>query len=194
MMRIEMYKIASQNMLASFKMIEKYDESKMTEIRNRENQIDQYNFMISKRIASVMSMEHSPSDAERLNRIFMIIGNIERIGDHAMNIAGYGELMNRKKINPSAKTLNQVNKMREITKVALEAVDLSQPGGIESLTLASQMEQKIDDTTAQYRKEQLKLLNNKEENMECALLISELLVDYERIGDHLLNIAQAIQA
>ena len=191
---IEMYKIASQNMLASFKMIEKYDESKMTEIRNRENQIDQYNFMISKRIASVMSMEHSPSDAERLNRIFMIIGNIERIGDHAMNIAGYGELMNRKKINPSAKTLNQVNKMREITKVALEAVDLSQPGGIESLTLASQMEQKIDDTTAQYRKEQLKLLNNKEENMECALLISELLVDYERIGDHLLNIAQAIQA
>ena len=53
------------------------------------------------------------------------------------------------------------------------------------------IEQKIDDMTAQFRQNQIERMREGSEN-ESSVLYSEMLTDFERIGDHILNIGQII--
>ena len=52
------------------------------------------------------------------------------------------------------------------------------------------MEQKIDDMTEQYRANQMNRLHGGQCSDEACVLYSEMLTDFERIGDHILNIGQ----
>ena len=65
---------------------------------------------------------------------------------------------------------------------------------MEQLTKASAVEQQIDDMTVNFRKHQLERLHQGTCSGETCILYSEMLTDYERIGDHMLNIAQAYDA
>ena len=61
----------------------------------------------------------------------------------------------------------------------------------ESLPQIEKLEQKIDDMTEEFRRRQLERINVRKCELECAILYSELLTDFERIGDHFLNLAEA---
>lgn len=56
----------------------------------------------------------------------------------------------------------------------------------------AQLEQKIDDMTAEFRRAQLIRMRDGVCSDEACILYSELLTDFERIGDHVLNIAQEL--
>ena len=56
----------------------------------------------------------------------------------------------------------------------------------------AQLEQKIDDMTADFRRDQLTRMRDGTCSDEACILYSELLTDFERIGDHVLNIAQEL--
>ena len=60
------------------------------------------------------------------------------------------------------------------------------------LVKASALEQKIDDMTEQFRRNQLERMKDTDGADEMSVLYSEMLTDFERIGDHALNIAQAL--
>ena len=63
-----------------------------------------------------------------------------------------------------------------------------------SLEQASALEQEIDDITERFRKNQIERMRKGNCNVEASILYSEMLTDFERIGDHMLNIAQAYDA
>ena len=67
-----------------------------------------------------------------------------------------------------------------------------QAGGPEWLVDVAQIEQKIDDMTDEYRRDQLIRMRDGICSDEACILYSELLTDFERIGDHVLNIAQEL--
>ena len=77
--------------------------------------------------------------------------------------------------------------------ICLECVDyLLTPvaGNVEWLSEVSALEQRIDDMTSDYRRNHLERMRDGECSDEACILYSELLTDFERIGDHILNIAQ----
>ena len=79
--------------------------------------------------------------------------------------------------------------------ICLECVDyLLTPvaGNVEWLSEVSALEQRIDDMTDQFRRDQLDRMRSGVCNEEACILYSELLTDFERIGDHVLNIAQEL--
>ena len=65
---------------------------------------------------------------------------------------------------------------------------------VEQLTKASAVEQQIDDMTVNFRKHQLERLHQGTCSGETCILYSEMLTDFERIGDHMLNISRALAA
>ena len=71
-------------------------------------------------------------------------------------------------------------------------LDVPQAGSREWLTGVEEMEQRIDDMTAQYRRSQLVRMKEGSCDQEACIIYSELLTDFERIGDHVLNIAQEL--
>ena len=55
-------------------------------------------------------------------------------------------------------------------------------------------EQKIDDMTLDYRQNQMVRLREGTCSDEACTLYSEMLTDFERIGDHILNIGQELSS
>ena len=72
-----------------------------------------------------------------------------------------------------------------------ELFDTTPKNRLQVLGETTVWEQQIDDTTTLYRNNQISRIKTGSCDIETSILYSEMLTDYERIGDHVLNIAQA---
>ena len=185
-----MAEIVENNVRESFLTVLDGTPKRLPAVEDTEETIDFLNKEISSYISSVIVYETNEADSARISAFFKISGNLERIGDHAMNISEYTKLMEQKKIDFSEDTKAEI---RQMQTVSLEAMQLIYP--LESITATrlekiAQLEQKIDDMTDAMRQNQLQRMHAGAD--ESAVIYSELLTDFERIGDHILNIGEAM--
>ena len=82
--------------------------------------------------------------------------------------------------------------MRDVSLEAIATLLHHQAGDPVWLADVAQLEQQIDDMTAQFRRSQLDRMKDGTCDQEACIIYSELLTDFERIGDHVLNIAQEL--
>ncbi len=190
----QMLESAAKNVTASITAVEKRDAQEFQEIEAREDEIDLWNVRLSQKISKVLVLDQTPKDVDTLNHMFSIIGNIERIGDHAMNLAEYAKTIEEKNMSLSGQAMEELRVMEEICGQAMEVLLTAAQGGEVPLEKAQDLEQRIDDTTVQFRQNQIRRMRAKDCSVEVSIIYSEMLTDYERIGDHVLNIAQAYQA
>ncbi|MFR5601535.1 MAG: Na/Pi cotransporter family protein [Lachnospiraceae bacterium] len=188
----EMMALAAKNVEQSFNAISQGDTSIMDEITAREDEIDIWNVKLSKKVSRVLTVEQSFQDIDMINHIYKIVGNLERIGDHAMNLAEYAVHMKEKELTLSPAAMEEVLEMKGICMRALdELLNLDAQNRMQILGEMIVFEQQIDDTNRAFRQNQLNRLRKSTCNVETSILYSEMLTDYERIGDHILNIAKA---
>lgn len=187
-----MYILARENVLKGFDMILSGDDSQFIEVEETENTIDLYNINISRRLSKVLSIEHSPAETKKLNSIFQIVGNVERVGDHAMNFAEHAASIKEKGLKLSKETIGELKEMRDQCQKAFERMELSgQTDPTQLLVDAVSFERAVDDITERCRNNQVERIHNHACEIESAVMYSEILIDYERIGDHIRNIAEA---
>lgn len=191
-----MLSLAVVNVSESFQALEKgAQEADLTRISEREEEIDLTNVRLSRKISKVLVLDQTPKDIDTLNRMYTILGNIERIGDHAMNLAEYAETVDEKKLSFSAYAVDEFKVMEESCREGMELLQKAAAGDPEfKLSKIEVIEQKIDDITKQFRQSQIDRMRQGNCNVESSILYSEMLTDYERIGDHMLNIAEAYDA
>ena len=195
----QMLALAAANVETSFLAFEHRDEDELEQIQKREEEIDLYNARLSRRISRVLAVENSPSEVNALNRMFSIIGNVERIGDHATNIAGYARTMMERGLELSSQASAELADMRTSCMGAVRLIcsaciaeSKPRPEQDSLLEQALLLEQDIDRRTARYRSNQIERMRKGKCHVETSILYSEILTDYERIGDHAFNIAQAL--
>ena len=187
-----MLEMARQNVDASFKAVLDKDIIPLERVEKRELYIDFLNREISRYISRLITIETNERGSKIVSCLFAISGNIERIGDHADNLAGYTRMLVDEDIVFSERAREEVRQMRDISIRAVSALLSGEGGQQEWLTHVAQLEQKIDDMTASFRRDQLARMRDGTCSDEACILYSELLTDFERIGDHVLNIAQEL--
>ena len=187
-----MLEMARQNVDTSFKAVLDKDVVPLERVEKREQYIDFLNKEISRYISHLIAIETNERGSKVVSSLFAISGNIERIGDHADNLAGYTKMLVREDISFSQFARNEVRQMRDISIRAVSALLSGDAGQQSWLEQVSQLEQTIDDMTDRFRREQLLRMRNGTCSDEACILYSELLTDFERIGDHVLNIAQEL--
>ena len=186
-----MTKMAKENVALSFDAVREGNTGLLEEVRNREEYIDFLNKEISKYISRMLVKERNPKDSQYMSVLFKVCGNLERIGDHAMNICEYTNMIQEKQISFSAEVIKQIGQMKEVCNQALDMVlGIEQNGG--DIKEIEQIEQKIDDMTEDFRQKQINRMQTGACSDEGCVLYSEMLTDFERIGDHILNIGQEI--
>lgn len=187
-----MLSMARDNVADSFRAVLSRDASQLEQVEAQEEYIDYLNREISRYVSQLISIETNEQGSAIVSSFFTIAGNIERIGDHADNLAGYTRLLVDKDISFSETAQNEIGAMRDICLETL-AILLHRRGGRQDcLAVVAQMEQRIDDMTAQFRRGQLERMKLGACNEEACIIYSELLTDFERIGDHALNIAEEL--
>ena len=82
--------------------------------------------------------------------------------------------------------------MRDICLKAIDLLDCMEATDVDDITGIAAAEQKIDDMTMLYRQNQIARMQSGVCSDEACILYSEMLTDFERIGDHILNIGQEL--
>ena len=187
-----MISLAGENTYRCYQAVLDTDSSVMKKATETEGLIDTLNKDISQYISKILVSSNSGSNVTSIEQYFLITGNAERIGDHAINIGEYVDVMKKKNIVFSDNARKELTKMQEITQKAIDKVLHREDDMTVWLSDIAAMEQQIDDMTKRYRDSHLERMRQGLCSEEACILYSELLTDFERIGDHVLNIAQAI--
>lgn len=187
-----MMEMAKENVDASFRAVRSGNADLLPEVEEREEYIDYLNKEISKYISKVMVNETNPKDSQYISALFKVCGNLERIGDHAMNICEYTKMMEERKISFSPAVAGEITEMQKVSNEAMEVLEKLGEYPEESIKKIEALEQQMDDMTENYRKAQIERMQTGKCSDEACILYSEMLTDFERIGDHILNIGQEI--
>ena len=183
-----------QNVDESFQAVLDSTPARLEKVEETEEYIDYLNKEISSYISHIIVFETNERDSEQISRFFKISSNLERIGDHAVNICEYTKMLEEKHIAFSQQAREEIQAMRQTSLEALQT--LGELGSLSPETLENiyRYEQKIDDMTLEYRHNQMVRLREGACSDEACTLYSDMLTDFERIGDHILNIGQDLSA
>ena len=186
---LRMTEMAKENIHDSFDVFMHGDIKKYEKVENREEYVDFLNKEISRYITNAITHEATKAGSQIFNSFYTITSNIERISDHAINIAGYSKMIEEKNISFSDNANTEIDEIKDICDKTMDML-LQKPDNIikwhENVIC---MEQKIDDMTVQFRNNMYERIQKGLCTDEGSILFSEMLTDFERVGDHALNIS-----
>lgn len=185
-----MSKLVYENINDSFEQLISFNEKRSELIKEKEDLLDYLTEEISRFISQSLTSNMNTVEAERFQNLYTIVINLERVGDHASNLNEYGEKLYR--LGASLPKVNQeeVEIMRNNCLDILKLIENPTQEDYHSVReKVKVIEQEMDDNTVLFRDNQLKRMKNDSGIDEISLIYTELLTDYERIGDHALNIS-----
>jgi phosphate:Na+ symporter len=185
-----MLEIAKKNVSDSFTAFLNCDDGFIPKVEEKEEYVDFLNREISKYISTNMAHESNTQGSRILSAYFKVTSNVERISDHAMNICGYSEWLKEKDVRFSQEVREEILQMQQTCEELLTLLLNENMEALDELSRVSALEQKMDDMTEDYRNRMMHRIQEGTASGEGSVLYTEMLTDFERIGDHALNIAQ----
>ena len=182
------------NVSESFDTVIKRDVSMIEKVNETEEYIDYLNKEITKYLSHHMMSSMNSEDSARMASFLKISGNLERISDHAVNIGEYTAMLEEKDISFSSAANSEIVKMKDICDKTLEYILSLDRASADRLSDVAALEQHIDDMTRAFRENQIERMKNGLCSGEACIIYSEMLTDFERMGDHMLNIAKYLAA
>lgn len=186
---MRMLGMARENVHSAFEVFASKDCMALPAIEEKEEYIDYLNKEISKYITTAMIHETTENGNKIFNAFYSLTSNIERIGDHAMNIAGYSNMIREKNITFSEMAQEEIGELQRVCDKLFTLLFEKDEDMISWHAKIAGMEQRIDDITTQYRNNMFARIQQGTCSDEGSILFSEMLTDFERIGDHALNIS-----
>ena len=160
------------------------------DVDKREDYIDYLNKEISRAAAKMMAHEANVKASKNIGSYLDMTSNIERIGDHAVNICDYTKLIEEKQIVFSDSAKQQMKEMKMICEKMFHNISKEPDDTQAWLQKVHDSENFIDQKTEEFYESHLERINRGECNDEACIIFSEMLTDFERIGDHTWNVAK----
>lgn len=187
---LDMAEISMQSLKNSMNIIFDYDDKKAEQILKDENTVDKYEDELGSYLVKLGAIGLSDPDSRDVSKLLRIIGDLERISDHAVNILESAKEIQSKNLSfsESAKKelsvmMNAVSDILDITLDAFRNDDLKKAYEVEPL------EQVVDNLQNLLKKRHVSRLRKKECTIEMGFVLSDVLTNLERVSDHCSNIA-----
>lgn len=186
-----MLNMAKVNVEASFQAFLVGKSTTLADVEKREDYIDYLNKEISRAAAKMMVHETNEKASKNIRSYLDMTTNIERIGDHAVNICDYTKRIEENHIEFSEVSRKEMQQMRQICEKMFEVVNKKPEEDTQKwLDDVHNSENYIDKKTEEFYQNHLDRIQRGECNDEACIIFSEMLTDFERIGDHTWNVAQ----
>ena len=170
-----------------------YDSKLAEEIRDLEGKADNYEDALGSYLVKLSSCDMDERDSEQTTKLLHLIGDLERVSDHAVNIVESVEEIKEKKISFSSEANRElgvlqsaVSQILDITYTALINNDLKLATDVEPL------EEVIDELRDKIKLNHIIRLQKSECTIEHGFVLSDLLNNFERVSDHCSNIAGCV--
>jgi phosphate:Na+ symporter len=190
---IEMAKEAGQTLQEALGMIHEFNQETMDDIRHHEKRTDQYEDELGSYLVKLSAHQLTEKDSSEAAKLLRLIGDFERIADHAVNISQSSEEMQSRTMTLSGKAKEElgvmiaaVNEIQDLSMAAFEDNDLDTAYAVEPL------EQVINRLKTQLRARHIERLQQGNCSIEAGFIWSDLITDLERVADHCSNIAGCV--
>ena len=187
-----MAKLARDNFETSAYALINRSDKDLDKVMEKEEVINYLNHHITSYLVKLNALDITDSDSDYIARVFHAINDIERVGDHATNLAEAAERNIGDGLTFSDAARDELNQLcgSVITLLdrSIEAFNNQSLGDGEAKEL-SDLEEHIDDLTLTCQDAHIFRLNRNECNTEAGMLYLNTITDFERVGDHAINIA-----
>ncbi len=187
-----MLNVALENVKVSFELMMHYQKDKHEKLLKSEDYINYINTKIVEYTTAAISSETLGATPQTIGLFIKVSADIERIGDHAVNIASRAEKIYEDDKHFSQAALDEMKIMDQLCVHILEELQILNDEDLNNIVdKVDVIEDNIDKTHHEFSINQLQRLKDKQCTTENSVVYTKILTDFERIGDHALNIANA---
>lgn len=178
---------------AALAAVEKYTDDSAAAIRKAESDCDKYEDILGSYLVKLSSQKLSAQESEEAAALLKLIGDYERISDHAVNILESAEEMHQKNLNLSGDALREYGVLSAAVANVLDiSLNAFVKNDVELAFDAEPLEQVIDRLKEDMRTRHIMRMQRGECSIETGFIWSDLLTNIERTSDHCSNIAACI--
>ena len=187
---VKMADLTKESVDDAMRSLFEYDKKIVKEVERKENLLDRYEDEISDYLVKLSSRNLTEQDSRKLGMLLHSVGDLERISDHAMNIADCAKEMNKKGQGFSAKATEELRIFSAaVIDIVDQSVNIFKTEDGDAAKMVEPFEEAIDILQKEMKKRHTKRLRKGKCTAELGFVLSDITNNYERIADHCSNLA-----
>lgn len=188
-----MASLASENLNRAMNALITLDEEDIAEVYEVEKNINFLNHAITDYLVKINQTTLPIEDLKSLGALFHVVNDIERIGDHAENVADAAMQRRENGVSFSAEAQKELGEMLDmVNKLIQYAMDMFSKGDESHMQEVVSLEDAVDAKEKALQKFHVQRLTRGECSPEAGMIFSDIVSGLERVADHATNIAFAI--
>ena len=189
-----MGELASENLNRAMNGLITLDEEDINEVYEVEKNINFLNHAITNYLVKINQTNLPIEDLKSIGALFHVVNDIERIGDHAVNVADNARTRKEKELSFSKEAQFEMGKMMDkVNTIIRYSIEMFAEGKYEHMTAISVLEDEIDHLERELQQAHIDRLTRDECTPDAGMLYSDIVSGLERVADHAVNIAFALK-
>ena len=188
-----MASLAEENLNRAMNALITLDEEDIEEVYEVEKNINFLNHAITDYLVRINQTTLPIEDLNSLGALFHVVNDIERIGDHAENVADAARQRKEEGVSISKEAQKELGDMLEmVNKIIRYAVEMFAKSDESHMQEIVTLEDQVDEKERELQKKHVERLTKGECSPEAGMIFSDIVSGLERVADHATNIAFAI--
>lgn len=189
----DMAEIVRMNLLRAMSLTHNWQDPLAEDVDRAEASVDQHEDMLGTYLVQLSTREMTQADSRLVNTLLHTIGDFERIGDHAVNIARTAREIHEKDVHFSVHAQDELGVLEgAVQDIVARTVDCFEKRDLYLAGKIEPLEQVIDGLVREVKTRHIARLQNGQCSIAYGFVLDDLLTNYERIADHCSNIAVAM--
>lgn len=184
---------ASKNVYRAIHLFQEYDVEKQAKVLAKEEIIDKYEDKVGTYLMQLTSERMNHNQTMQVTKFLHVLTDLERLSDHAVNVATAALEMQEKKISFSEKA---VEELRVLEAAVIECVDVAvdafMKDNMNNARNVEPLREVIDFLCAELKSRHVNRLTDGKCSLQTGFVFNDLITNYERIAAHCSNIAIAV--
>ena len=190
MVAVKMAETSVKTIKDAFDLLFNYNEKAALAVRAGEDKTDKYEDSLGTYLVRVSSRSMSEADSHEVSKLLHMIGDFERIGDHAVNIIESADEVKNKGLAFSPEAKKEIDVMIDAVKEILDlSLEAFKNNDLEKAYAVEPLEEVVDTLKLKLKSSHVNRLRKNECTIEMGFVHSDLLTNLERVSDHCSNIA-----
>lgn len=188
-----MASLASENLNRAMNALITLDEEDISEVYEVEKNINFLNHAITNYLVKINQTTLPIEDLKSIGALFHVVNDIERIGDHAENVADAARQRQETGVSLSRQAQKELGEMLDmVNKLIQYSIEIFTQSKEEHMQDVLQLEEAVDEKERELQKAHVERLTRNECSPEAGMIFSDIVSGLERVADHATNIAFSI--
>lgn len=188
-----MANMALNNLNRAMNTLISHDQKELDEVYRVEKNIDYLNKEITNYLVHLNQSKLPIDDVMSIGSLFHVVNDIERIGDHAENVADSSIMMRDDEVSFSKEGEQDLTDMLEkVLEIVTYSIEMFSKNDRQHMKEILQLEDQIDQMERELQQKHVERLTQNECTPEAGMIFSDIISGLERVADHATNIAFSI--